>query len=640
MPGIPTLFRAVDLTIAQLDAEGLTQFSGVMKNNPGYTYLGAVGASIGEFMPSDPTPAGTNYQNVWKQILGLVGTDTGFLALLSQLTALMNELQPVLDNEDRGALKALADAGFADQLDTLSTELYTLIQGTFVIAKDIGQTIGQNLRPNVDTASPSDPVPPPAQWEAREFLHWKKSGLFLRNLLDAATASKDVRMQAYAYGYLVSYTCKVCGGPFLNSVVGGPPRTQWWRQRFVSNYVDAWVYGFYQYAEENGTRPTMTADTPSPSYDQWPSLCGANLQKKLNLGLADPVDPAAILDDVLAPFPQDLIPPDFAQSWVTVAQKTFGALPPGITAAALNDAYVMVWLMLWFQTSGAVFACNLDQPVAPPDGCGIDQSELDPFQQGPGGSPNVPPQTHPDQDVSTDTGAEICGYVMAILGGLSYLLGGGPSAAAAIGAGIAVVEGSVHVNWQDLRCHLYWYRMFLYNGVVGIQKLLALTAFGYPDPVTLANADPQVLSIYAIKQTLDSAPAMVKAPGDVDFPSQPWDGNPSTFEQAPTVFEQPAATPYLAQDVYPSWFMDDPTNPLSNGDVKTGGTFPFRRMVPTAPYPVEFGNVVANAVDLFKHIGVQFPNWNLDGDRGSAYFTWQFDGASYNPNAVKIDPEP
>ncbi len=292
MPGIPTAFTALDLTIAELDAEGLTQFSGVMKNQPGYAYLGAIGASIGDFMPSDPTPGGANYQNIWKQILGLVGTDTGFLALLSQLTTLMNQLQPVLDNEDRGALKKLADAGFADQLDTLSTELATLIQGTFATAKQIAQTIGQDLKPNVDTSSPADTVPPATQWEARDFLHWKKSGLFLRNLLDGATASKDARMQAYAYGYLVGYACKVCGSPFLNSVVGGPPRTQWWRQRFVSNYVDAWVYGFYQYAAENGTRPTLTADTPSPSYDQWPSLCGANLHKKLNFGPADPVDPA------------------------------------------------------------------------------------------------------------------------------------------------------------------------------------------------------------------------------------------------------------------------------------------------------------------------------------------------------------
>jgi hypothetical protein len=382
----------------------------------------------------------------------------------------------------------------------------------------------------------------------------------------------------------------------------------------------------------------MTGDTPAPPYDQWPSLCGASVQEKLNLGSSDPVDPVAIMNDVLKPFPQ-VIPVDFAQSWVNAAQAAFGPLPAGITTSALNDAYLMTWLVLWFQTSGVVFPCTLDTPIAPPGDCGIDTSELDPFHTGPGGAPNVPPKANPDQDVSTDTGAKICGIIMAIFGGADFLAGGLVGGGAAIGEGINIVEHSVHVNWQDLRCHLYWYRMFLYNGIIGIKRLLALTAFGYPDPDSLANADPQVLSAFGINQTLDSAQAMVKCLGNVPFPSQPWDGNPLGFEQPPTLFEKPTAITYLVQSVYPSWFIDDPANPLSNGDVKTGGTFPFRRGVPTAPYPIEFGNVVANAVDLFQHIGPPFPDWNLDGDRGLAYFTWQFHAASYDPNNVKIDPE-
>ena len=72
---------------------------------------------------------------------------------------------------------------------------------------------------------------------------------------------------------------------------------------------------------------------------------------------------------------------------------------------------------------------------------------------------------------------------------------------------------------------------------------------------------------------------------------------------------------------------------------KTGGGFPMRQAVPTAPYPVQFGNAVANAVDLFKNIGMQFPNWNLDGDRGLAWFTWQFHNNVYDPGNVQPDHE-
>jgi hypothetical protein len=55
--------------------------------------------------------------------------------------------------------------------------------------------------------------------------------------------------------------------------------------------------------------------------------------------------------------------------------------------------------------------------------------------------------------------------------------------------------------------------------------------------------------------------------------------------------------------------------------------------------PVQFGNAVANAVDLFAHINdAPFPDWNLDADRGLAYLTWQFHNAMYT-DPVAIDPE-
>ena len=61
-------------------------------------------------------------------------------------------------------------------------------------------------------------------------------------------------------------------------------------------------------------------------------------------------------------------------------------------------------------------------------------------------------------------------------------------------------------------------------------------------------------------------------------------------------------------------------NPLG-GDLKTGGGFPFRSagIIGAARVPMTFGNVVANAVDLFKNIDTTFPDWNLDGDRGLAW---------------------
>ena len=121
----------------------------------------------------------------------------------------------------------------------------------------------------------------------------------------------------------------------------------------------------------------MTADTPSPHIDFWPSLCDANLHKKLNLGPGDPIDPAALLTIVgtQTPFPP-MVPADFAQHWFEALQTTFGAaVPAGVVASSLNGAYAMTWLMLWFQTSGAILGildCRPKEPT-PPGNCGKDK---------------------------------------------------------------------------------------------------------------------------------------------------------------------------------------------------------------------------------------------------------------------------
>ena len=120
-----------------------------------------------------------------------------------------------------------------------------------------------------------------------------------------------------------------------------------------------------------------------------------------------------------------------------------------------------------------------------------------------------------------------------------------------------------------------------------------------------------------------------------------WDRILSRFEKDPdgTVpgFESPATTAY-PMEVYPSFFIDDPANPLTIGDVRTGTGGLFRPQGQEES-PSRFGNAVANAVDLFRHIDGRFPNWNLDGDRGLAWFTWQFKGGKYDPDGVQAEPE-
>ncbi|HEU5192599.1 MAG TPA: hypothetical protein VFX14_23210 [Methylomirabilota bacterium] len=655
MPGIPTLFRALELTLDELDKQNMHHISDVMRANPGYAHLGVIGASIGDFLPADPPAPGaeplTNYTRIWKNIFQLLADLEGRKGFISTLTGVrdsLNKLATIATDEDAEALVDLQDSGEADQMKATADNLKVLVQELIFKAKLIAGWIAKDLRPVVNTAAATDPIPATAKWQARDVLHWRKTGAFVRNLLDKANATGDARLRAYAFGYLVGYTCMVCGSPFINSIVGGPFRTQWWRQRFIRVHIDAWVYGYY----EQTPRPTMgPADVPSPPYDWWPTLCDANLQRKLNLGPTDAMDPIAALNLVVTaqPFPA-VVPDDFAQRWFEVVQATFGAaMPEGLSAASLNGAYCMTWLMLWFQTSGVVLGvlgCRPKEPQ-PPGNCGKDKSELDPFKADEFGNPTGPPPANIDEDV--DETALTCAIIFGILGGLIPM---SPSGTITTIITDEIKTGSV--DWDNVRCKIYWNREYLHNAMAGFQRLVALTGFAYPDPKVFAE-DAQALALLGSNKPLESARNLVKSRLRSPFPSRPWitlkpDEDPTAslvllkifdeFEKDPDAtkpgFETPGTTAYHAE-AFPSFFLDDPGNPLGISPVKRGGPGLFAGHG-AEDTPARFGSVVANAIDLFRDIDTRFPNWNLDADRGLAWLTWKFK-TGYDPGAVDVEPE-
>jgi hypothetical protein len=646
MPGIATHFHVLDRAIDELAAAGMTDIADLMRNNP-YAYLGAVGPALMDFISSDPPPPGAtppdDYAKIWRLLFSAVGGDTGLVSTLAEIQNLIDELQTLADNEDCHGLEDFRDSGKMKKATDLSNQFAALISNVVSLAQQIFGIISQDLRPKFCTLDPNAPTPPPTEWPARDFLSWKKTGQFAKALIARANSSGDKRLLAYAYGYLVAFATSATGSPFVNSVVGGPPRTQWWRQRFIKNYVDAWVYGFYN----AGAHMTGdSGDIPNPPYDQWPSLCAANLHTKIELPNSN-VDPKKFMASLNQPFPQ-VVPGDFANNWALAVQDVFGgAVPPQLVAGGLNSAYLMTWLVLWFQTAGPL-GCNLKPPPGPPDACTGEPSDLDPFNFGPGGSPPGPPD--PSPDVSENTGVEVCGIILIILGGIGVLAGGAAAGAAAIGEGISLLDCSnaATIDWKGWKCKIFWFREYIFNGLVGLQRMLSLAGFTYPEAKAL-GFDTNALNLSGIKLPFESAINLVKSPRegrDQPFPSKCWnttgaDEGVFSFNQRPDGtnpgFETPRTIAYIAGWQYPSWFVEDPGNPLSNGEVKSNGGTLLRFDPPATATP--FGNAVENAVDLFKNLTVKFPNWNLDGDRGIAYYTWQFK-AGYDPDNVQVVPEP
>jgi hypothetical protein len=670
MPGIATQFVILERTIDKLTASGdpmLIQVAALLKdpNNSPYAFLGAIGPALADFIPSDPsdpnrpsTPS-SPYASVWGQVLSIAGGDgtsanPGALKVIGDFKRILAKAVQIAQDEDLGALKDLRDSGEADAIKNLAAALKTIVDSMLPRVAAIGSGITTGMKPGVNVA-PGQPTPPAVTWTAREWMFWKHPGRFATALVNKAKSApykSDPRLLAYAYGYLSSFAGSAVGSPFVNSTIGAAYRQQWWRYRWVNNYVDTWVHGKY------ASGATMAGDTPTPPYAQWPGLCDAKLEDRISIGSIDPVEIMQHLREG-TPFPS-VLPPSFGDFWMDAWTSAYGPPPLGgrFRAQALNGAAIMTWMKLWFQTSGDVIGCNSAPPMAPPDGCdGGAPSWVDPNVPGDNGSGQTPGLPEPES--KPDVGEIVSGIILALLGVAAVIFGGALLGAEAVAVGIAlVIDGATEINWAKLRCDLYWLQMYLYNGLKALHDLMTLGAFTHPYPSELA-LDTTTIQLLGIPYIYNSGKRIVKSrvlfPSSSvanvgkdsmgPFPSKPASGGLGDWVKMPTVavpgIEEPQTTAYLTS-AYPTFFIDDDAaNPLTpKTDVKTGGSWPpGERRAPGSTLPVQFGNAVANAVDLIAHAGADLPDWNLDADRGMASLTWQFKNSTYT-DPVQIEQEP
>lgn len=643
MPGIPTHFVVLEKAIAALAAAPEAALRDIATkiskpDNLPWAYLGVSGPMIGDFIPAGPGIVG-QYVKVWHNLFDIIagwGTPghPGLLNIVNSMFSVLDDLDPIAAAEDQDALLA-----FEPRLQELSDAFGALAN----LLSEL-ETRALRIVERINGSGPILPSTAPAAvqasntWNVRDVLHWKKTGNFVKALFDKA--GTDERFQAYAFGYLIAYCTNTTGAPFVNSIVRGPYRTAWWRHRFVQNWIDAWVFG------QTASGATMTGDTPSPPYDDdtWSSLCSAQLEKKIELpGVSyDPVDLMNRLPKGFEtehsfqehqPFPV-LLPNDFGQFWVAAYSEAYGTPPPDspVKAEKLNDAYIMLWLMLWFQTD--CLGCNTPPPMTAPEGC-EKPSWADPSVPGDDGSGTGPPVANPDDYEEVDTAEEVCGWILLILG----ILTGTPL----VIGGVALIEDAHSVNWAKLRCDLFWYRQYFFNALELMHSVLLLGALDFPRAKELAVN--QMTIPFVGLDYLSGANLCKSRDLKEGYPSKPWIPNPvkpGDWVDEPTQWEQPQTVAYLASE-YPSFFVDSPANHLAPGkEVRIGGTWPpgykLQAGAAAMALPASFANAVENAVDVIRHITDTFPEWNLDGDRGLAYLTWQFHNSSYT-DPVAIDPE-
>lgn len=643
MPGITTHIVILQQVIHRLESSGdpaQVVIANALKAEPKYAALGAVGPDLVDFMPSDirsgALGGASPYLSFWLIVFGIAhgtGPTPGLVSVIEKISNYLEELTNIAEDDDLFALKDFRDNSKLTDLVSKLADLKTIVDNVQTLVQPLLDSISAGQKPIINTNDPAaGKAWPSVAWSCRDFLNWKSTGKFARALVQKARASGDARFLAYAYGYLVCYSSKVTGAPFVNSIVGGPYRTQWWRTRWVGMYLDAWVYGFYN----QSSRPTLAGDDPSPAYESWPSLCNANVQNQIELPGLDVV---AVLDAIKnkTALPK-VLPDDFTDFWYSALEDTFGPVPPSSRFSRqdppgsdspydangkLNRAYLFTWLILWFQTSGKVLGCNPAPPMAPPDDdCGANPPWVD---------ATSPPPSDPENAIEEDVdeGEIICGIILALLGlGIPPLFVKGIE---------DIFEGANDINWEKFRCHLYWYRLYFYNGLKAIHEASVLVGIHHPYAKDLA-IDEATLNFLGFNFTFDSGKRLTKSrANDRSYPADVWNGIAPSWTADPTGSEAPRTVAYYYSEYPPFWIDDAGANPLSRGKVIEGGPWPMK-VIPGTERTAEFGNAVDNAIEILRRAGDELPNWNLDADRGMASFTWEVDDHYANPLNIKAEP--
>ena len=520
---------------------------------------------------------------------------------------------------------------------------------------------------NQTVPTPADPVAD----RRYEFLRWHHTGRFAQNLLSNATSRNQ---KAFAFGWLCHIASSVTAEPFVNNIVGGPYRTHWWRNRLASNFVDSWTFGFF----EQNPLPTMASDNPTPAYCNpqtgagWPSICNANLQELFNVAnLAGPSTADGVPDAVTAmasgnistllssfPFPAEvarLLNDTIAATYTASLSPLFPGqkLPivgvnaslsplPAFTSDTFARAYIGAFAVYWFMTSGSGLVGN--NPTGVPTG------QPEPGWVASGGSPSP-------QQAGLNIGGAICAAILAILALVLLLTGQLTLGLAAL---VAALNAPI-IDWSTVANELFWVRKTLVDQENALRDALVWSALAYPPPVLLgmvdANGDTLPVTDLTGSQTLPmtNVPATQGTPlcktnaltsggafatrpipasypraldnsvqmtADLDFASFPQSGG-----------EQSLTDDLIPPNLYPNAMIQSGAA-VMNGGIQGGpSTWPTRDQF--------FGDTVANAVQIIAQQARGLLDYNLDGDRGYGWQTWNPEPSSnpYNP-PVNVEMEP
>lgn len=464
-------------------------------------------------------------------------------------------------------------------------------QGALAALLGIDDLIGNMA--NVPTATHRifDMFKPPLQdgkdeteWYWFDMLHYRYTGLFLKNLIENARTEAQ---KAYAYGYATHIATDLIGHGYVNQIVGGPYRTHVQRHSLVEYFIDAWVFKEYYGGDVS-----------------------SELLEKMNLPENLPDDVVNLIYDAFNKTYSDKKHPQLLKS-----NKGF------LTKEQIKETYKL------FKRITELMEVKIEKPKEPfSNVMEILGEALEGFEP-----PPPPPEESGDicwealllglTEGSRECWKKIAETIADYLEWLGELLEWTFETLLDVLDFILTALTAIPVS--VLMALLYGIQLLLYNILNSLREALAFSALTYP-PL----------------ETLDSTGGLyIITPYHCEFPKNPYPQIHSCMQnclQCPSKgSEKPSTIPSLYnEEATPKSFIEEiPLNlkilemyANAKKPNETRELYLTTRMV--APGMEEWKKI-GNAIDLSVWIisnsknPLIATNWNLDSDRGYAYKQWK-----------------
>lgn len=410
-----------------------------------------------------------------------------------------------------------------------------------------------------------EPIGDYSKWWWMDLLHYRKTVTFGNKLIDNA---KTVAQNSYARGYMTHVGGDITGHPFINSLVGGPFRNHAYRHIVVETFADTWLWNHQGRGD----------------------ILDAQLNQLINVNNDDANEIAKLVVNTM----KDVYQSPFVPSLL------HGGYP---TPDEFLSAYRTMKQYLRMSTGGSV-----KRPTAPPDTPKEIIKELQQLLNN--NMPGHPPVWKGD----------LASYLEALFSWFGKGL--------ALLTMIATLPYAVMVRFLNVapRWVLYLINLALFYIHSAIRTMLCMVGWGYAGKEDFDN--------FSFLNNMITYDGEGEGEGKgYPYKSLPNPKLPFYWLEPPknwlggTIESDPTRPFAVNRMVRPDWMLDpkNKINPSIAKDLIDAITPADTRAVQMkAGFPNGFGNAVDFSIMLLERKQI-FPDFDLDGDRGYGYKTWEKD---------------